>query len=91
MVISFSDDDHLVKQIPVSSLPENWRSLTAYPILQKIGSSWYENKESLALKVPSSVIPHEYNYIFNLRHPDFNNHVKLVRTENYFWDDRLLK
>ncbi len=90
MVISVADEDHLVQQLLLKDLPANWRSLDAYPLLQKIGSAWYADAKSLVLKVPSAVIPAEYNYILNARHPDFFDKVKLVRTENYFWDRRLL-
>jgi len=89
MIISFADIDHLIKQIMIDDLPTNWRKMAAYSVLQKIGSDWYENQESLVLKVPSAVIPHEYNYIINTEHAEFSEHVQLVRTEDYFWDTRL--
>ena len=89
MVIHFPDDDSLVKQIYLRDLPINWRTMSAYPVLQDIGSTWYNNQESLILKVPSAVIPWEHNYIFNFKHPDFISKISLVNTENYFWDGRL--
>lgn len=90
MVISIADDDYLIKQIQRSDLPPNWRSLAGYPILQGIGSAWYNSQESLILKVPSAIIVYEYNYVINTEHPDFSRNVQLVRTEDYFWDSRLL-
>jgi RES domain-containing protein len=91
MIISVADDDHLFEQISIKRLPVNWRTLEAYPSLQKIGSAWYRNQESLVLKVPSVIIPQEYNYVINTKHPEFRRKVKLVRTEDYFWDPRLLR
>ena len=88
MVIYFPDDDNLVKQVFINELPNNWRTTLAYPTLQNIGGLWYNNQETLILKVPSAVIPLEHNYIINTKHPDFNN-VQLIHTEEYFWDDRL--
>lgn len=90
MVISVADDDYLTKQIQIKDLPINWRSFAAYSILQNIGSGWYKSQDSLILKVPSAVIPIEYNYMINTEHPDFPNKVRLVRAEDYFWDSRLL-
>jgi len=90
MVVSIADYDHLFKQIKISDLSENWRSMSAYSELQKIGSNWYENLESLILKVPSAVIPNEYNYLINTEHPDFSENVNLIRLEDYFWDNRLI-
>ncbi len=91
LVISIPDSDNLTRQIPVSELPVNWRTMTAYPKLQQIGSKWYESRENLVLRVPSAVIPSEYNYIINMEHPDFKDNIRLVRTEDYFWDDRLFR
>lgn len=91
MVISISDEDHLYKQIRLSELPPHWRGFGACSRLQKIGSDWISNQESLVLKVPSAVIPFEYNYIINTEHPEFGQQVQLLRTEDYFWDSRLLQ
>lgn len=90
MIISIADDDYLIKQIQLKDLPTDWRSLAAYSFLQTIGSNWYNSRESLVLKVPSAVIPLEYNYMINTEHPDFHDKVSLVRSEAYFWDSRLL-
>jgi RES domain-containing protein len=89
MVISIADEDDLVQQVQTRDLPANWRTMAAYPELQKIGSDWYTKQETLLLKVPSSVIVQEYNFLINVTHPDFTK-VTLVRAEDYFWDGRLL-
>lgn len=90
MIISIADNDSLYKQISSKDLPNNWRKLEAYVELQKKGSEWYKNQESLILKVPSAVIPLEYNYIINIEHPDFKKNIVHFRNENYFWDTRLV-
>lgn len=89
MVISIADEENLFTHILQSQLPQSWRTMTSYPKLQEIGSEWYINKRSLILKVSSAVIPKEYNYLINMSHPDFERKVTLVRTEDYFWDERL--
>lgn len=33
----------------------------------------------------------EYNMLINTAHPDFNEQVRLVRTEDYFWDERWIR
>jgi RES domain-containing protein len=90
MIISIADEENLFNHILQTELPKSWRTMIAYPELQQLGSDWYHSNGSLILKVPSAVIPKEYNYIININHPDFNNKVSLVRTEDYFWDERLL-
>jgi RES domain-containing protein len=91
MVLSLRDDESLVTHLRITDLPPNWRTLQAYSLLQEIGSHWYANRQSLVLRVPSVIIPQEYNYIINLYHPDMSDaNVSLVRTEPYFWDSRLV-
>lgn len=90
MVISISDEDRLYKQIYLKDLPTNWRNMNGYSALQAIGSSWYNSQETLVLKVPSAIVPYEYNFVINTEHPDFNEHIKLIRLEDYFWDERLI-
>lgn len=57
--------------------------------LQKSGSQWYDRQTSLSLRVPSIVIPEEYNYMINTEYPKFQTHVSILRREDYFWDKRL--
>lgn len=90
MILSLADDDHLYNQVQVKDLPLSWRTFFAYGTLQSIGSGWYQSRKSLVLKVPSAVIPQEYNYVINTAHPEFLSKVKLIRTEDYFWDERLM-
>ena len=89
MVISLSDDAS-IHSIDRKELPKQWTKMQAYAQLQEIGSQWYQNKNSLVLKIPSAIIQQEHNYIINTKHPDFESHIKLIRTEKYFWDERLL-
>lgn len=77
-----------IQEITVSELPEHWKSVKAYPQLQRLGSQWYESQEHLLLRVPSVLIPSEFNYVINTRHPDFEG-VSIEALESFFWDDRL--
>jgi len=90
MIISVADYDDLVNTVKIIDLPKYWQKLQAYSTLQNIGSRWYNNKESLILKVPSVIIPLEYNFIINTKHKKFDQYIQLLRNENYFWDDRLV-
>ncbi|MCI1210209.1 MAG: RES family NAD+ phosphorylase [Treponema sp.] len=37
----------------------------------RIGTGWLKEKTSLAIRVPSAVVPEEYNVIINPQHADF--------------------
>lgn len=86
--LDINPDD--ITEISVDDLPQNWRSIEAYPALQSIGSDWYFIKRSLVLKVPSALIPQEFNYVINTYHPDFDSKVIIQKTEDFEWDKRLL-
>jgi RES domain-containing protein len=86
MVIEIPETE--IEEITDEELPKNWKSVKAYPQLQRIGSQWYEESKQLLLKVPSVLIPSEFNYVINTKHPAFKN-VSIASLESFFWDDRL--
>ena len=53
-----------------SQLPDNWQDTSAYPILQKMGQDWLNSTRTPVLKVPSAIVPVEYNYLLNPQHPE---------------------
>jgi RES domain-containing protein len=54
---------------------------------QRIGRRWVDEEGTLALVVPSSIVPQEKNYVLNVRHSQFAD-VAMVR-EPFSFDDRL--
>ncbi len=89
IMVIYHPEEH-IEQIITSNLPKDWRSMESYDQLQKIGNSWYDDQRSLCLKVPSSILPDNYNIIFNTTHPEFKN-VKLIDVLDYEPDERLEK
>jgi len=51
--------------------PHGWDGDELVRTAQAIGDSWYDERRSPALLVPSAVTPGEYNLIVNSRHPDW--------------------
>lgn len=89
IMVIYHPEEH-IEQMITSNLPKEWRSMESYDQLQKIGNSWYDEQRSLCLKVPSSILPDNYNIIFNTTHPEFKN-VKLIDVLDYEPDERLEK
>lgn len=89
IVIELLDVEDSIKEIKLSELEKDWRNLSEYHKQQIIGSEWYDKKEEMILKIPSAVIPKEFNYVLNTSHPDFKTKVKIKAIENYYWDKRL--
>jgi len=78
------------KQIDASGLPKDWRNSPAPFSLGDIGARWVSGQESLLLRVPSAVIPREFNILINPSHPDMKS-VGIVEVESFMYDDRLHK
>ena len=89
IMVIYHPEEH-IEQIITSNIPKDWRSMESYDQLQKMGDSWYDEQRSLCLKVPSSILPDNYNVIFNTTHPEFKN-VKLIDVLDYEPDERLEK
>lgn len=70
------------------NLPKNWRDFRNYHDCQKIGNQWFDEAKNLALKVPSAVVPENYNVIINTTHPDYKN-VELIEVLPFHPDERL--
>ncbi|UXX79347.1 RES family NAD+ phosphorylase [Reichenbachiella carrageenanivorans] len=82
------DDKAEMMEISEQILPTDWQGLATYPITQQLGSTWYQSKKSLILKIPSAIIPQESNYILNTDHPDFLSHVRIDKVTDFIWDHR---
>ncbi|WP_298147221.1 RES family NAD+ phosphorylase [Flavobacterium sp.] len=77
-------------RVDPKKLPENWRHVDAYADLQKLGSRWYQSKKDLVLQVPSAVVPYEYNYLVDTKHPDFNMRCQILRQLPFDFDNRFV-
>ena len=61
----------LILDLPEADLPQDWNSRPISPSTRIIGDRWIKKQSSAVLKVPSIVVPDEYNYLLNPNHPDF--------------------
>jgi RES domain-containing protein len=69
--ISIDFDPSLSQSILIGDLPDNWQADPIPQSVKKAGDRWIKNQESVILKVPSAIIPVEFNYLINPSHPDF--------------------
>ena len=69
-------------------LPKNWKIYPAPINLAKLGDKWLLAQKKLLIKVPSVVIPSEFNYIINPLHKDMNK-VKIIAAEKLELDGRV--
>jgi RES domain-containing protein len=81
--------DDKITTVDIERLPEDWRDISGSVILREFGDAFLKKQEHLLMKVPSSIVPAEYNYLLNPLHPDAFD-VKLLKREPFGFDRRLL-
>ena len=64
-------DESYIVDIDAAILPRNWRTEPVPGKVQKIGDEWVTNATSAVLRVPSTFVPGEFNFLLNPRHADF--------------------
>jgi len=69
-------------------LPLGWSRIDRFSVCKNLGSAWYVFMNTTTLRVPSSLIPKENNYIISTIHPDYNQ-VKLLDVEDFSFDPRI--
>jgi RES domain-containing protein len=80
--------EKLIQEVDLKSLPKNWREDLPPLALRELGDRWLRGQTSAALKVPSAVIPVEFNYVLNPRHKDFPK-IELAEPLSLAFDKRL--
>ena len=63
-------DESYIVDIDAAILPRNWRTEPVPGKVQKIGDEWVTNATSAVLRVPSTLVPGEFNFLLNPRHAD---------------------
>ena len=69
-------------------LPRNWTGESALARLRRIGDQWSAASRSVALIVPSVVLPRSSNILVNPLHPAFGQ-LEMSRPESFDFDPRL--
>ena len=90
VLIPATFDDSLVTSVALERLPNDWRQSPPPPSAQCLGDYWIDQKKSAILRVPSAILPEEFNYLFNPAHPDFP-HIQIGAPEDLVIDPRLLR
>lgn len=63
-------DSLKVQKIPSKSLPEGWNKTPFNQGPQAYWHEFIEKKKAAVLRVPSIIIPEEWNYLIDPNHPD---------------------
>jgi RES domain-containing protein len=82
-------DDIDVSEVRIRDLPPDWNRVEEHPACIAAGDDWAAAARTLALRVPSAVIPHESNVLLNPRHPDAGR-IRGLAVHDFVLDPRLL-
>lgn len=69
-------------------VPDSWRDTPYTAASQRFGAEWVQAERSAALRVPSVVVPGEFNFLLNPAHPGFKR-VKVGKPEAFAFDPRI--
>jgi RES domain-containing protein len=81
-------DDVPMDSIDIAALPKDWR-VPGNRTCRDLGDAWLVSEHTAVLKVPSAVVPEEFNYIVNPRH-DGSKAISIVSRRKFAFDSRLL-
>ena len=73
----------------VKDLPEGWNSKPPSEISQQIGDEFLRLEESAVLKIPSSIISLESNYLINPFYQDAKQ-IKVIANQPFIFDERMM-
>lgn len=90
VIIPVDMPEALILEASATVIPHEWDSAASKRRTTEAGDAWIRSKTSAALKVPSAIVPIEFNFIANPLHPDFK-HLKIGDTMSLRFDSRLMK
>jgi len=70
-VIEVEVPDALITMTHLPDLPADWRALPSSPGARRFGDAWLRQGKSMALSLPSVVVPEERVLLIDPLHPDF--------------------
>ena len=86
--IEIPDDSIFIPELKI--LPTDWADIPPKDESQKYGDRFVDEGKYLTMKVPSAVIPGDFNYLINSRHKDIGL-VEIKDITSYLFDRRLFK
>ena len=83
-------DDLQITVFDPETLPPDWQEDPAPSSLRELGTDWLVSRASAVARVPSAIVPTEYNYLLNPEHPDFGL-ITMAEPIPFVFDRRMWK
>lgn len=78
-----------IQKLSIADLPKNWNAHPPSVFTQNLGDSFVQKLKSPVLKVPSSIVPQEFNLLINPHHPDAHK-IEIISKERLAFDPRII-
>ena len=82
--------DSIILQLTIASLPRNWRESPAPTATKDFGTDLLKNASHPVIKIPSAIIPEEFNYILNQLHRD-SAAFRVIDVADFVYDVQIKK
>jgi RES domain-containing protein len=79
-----------IRELSEAELPGNWREEPPPDACKDIGTEWSKSGRSAVFRLPSVIVPVEYNYMLNVFHPDLGK-LKTSKPSDFAFDPRMWK
>jgi RES domain-containing protein len=79
-----------IEQANTGNLPSNWKDVSPPAAVKNIGDDFLRNRKHLMLRLPSAIVPAEFNFLVNPLHKDMQK-VKVIKQEPFSFDERLVR
>ncbi len=89
-ITTYELPEELCHVLKAKDLPKNWTETPSPQSSKDLGSSYFSDNSILCLRVPSVVVPEEYNYLIN-PNSDKIDTVKVVKITKFQFDSRIKK
>ena len=76
-----------VSRLADIALADDWQGDVS--LTQAIGDEWLSSLKCSLLRVPSAIVPHSFNYLFNPRH-ELARNASIISSQSHPFDIRLL-
>lgn len=83
-------DEVEILELDRKDLPLNWNAKPPILETQFLGDQFVRLQSAAVLRVPSAIVPEEYNYLINPTHPETHK-IKVISSKRLSIDSRLKK
>lgn len=90
VIFEVSFDEALMRTIAPAALPKTWRRSPPPAKARRVADDWVAGGESAVLRLPSVIVPHEWNYLLNPAHPEFPR-ITISPKQSIRFDPRLIQ